>query len=73
MAVLKKDEALAKSALSDALASIRESFEPETTARNLKIIREARERHGESPLAWARQIEERLDSAVTSMLSKLDY
>jgi hypothetical protein len=73
LAVLKKDEALAKSALSDALASIRESFEPETTARNLKIIREARERHGESPLAWAKQIEERLDSAATSMLSKLDY
>jgi hypothetical protein len=73
LAVLKKDEALAKSALSDALASIRESFEPETTARNLKIICEARERHGESPLAWAKQIEERLDSAATSMLTKLDY
>jgi hypothetical protein len=73
LAVLKKDEVLAKSALSDALASIRESFEPETTARNLKIICEARERHGESPLAWAKQIEERLDSAATSMLTKLDY
>jgi hypothetical protein len=69
LAVLKKDEDLAKSALSDALASIREPFEPETTARNLKIIREARGRRQEpSPLAWAKQIEERLDSAAASMI-----
>jgi MAP3K TRAFs-binding domain len=69
LAVLKKDEDLAQSALSDALASIREPFEPETTARNLKIIREARERHQELPLAWAKQIEERLDSAASSRMS----
>ena len=73
LAVLRKDEDLAKSALSDALASIREPFEPETTARNLRIIREARELRRELPLARAKQIEERLDSAATSMLSKLDY
>jgi MAP3K TRAFs-binding domain len=73
LAVLKKDENLAKSALSDALASIREPFEPETTARNLRIIREARERRKEpsSHLAWAKQIEERLDSAAANMMSKL--
>lgn len=70
LAVLKKDEDLAKSALSDALASIREQFEPETTARNLKIIREARKRHRELHLAWAKQIEERLDSAASSMMSR---
>jgi hypothetical protein len=70
LAVLKKDENLAKSALSDALASIREQFEPETTARNLKIIREARERRKKPSLAWARQVEERLDSAAARMISK---
>jgi hypothetical protein len=69
LAVLRKDEDLAKVALSDALASIREPFEPETTARNLKIIREARERHRELPLAWAKQIEERLDSEASRMMS----
>jgi MAP3K TRAFs-binding domain len=73
LAVLKKDEALAKSALSDVLASIREPFEPETTARNLRIIREARERRQEpsSLLIWTKRIEERLDSAASSMMSKL--
>jgi hypothetical protein len=71
LAVLKKDEDLAQSALSDALASIRESFEPETTARNLKIIREARERHQELTLVWAKQIEERLDSAASGMMSEI--
>jgi hypothetical protein len=73
LAVLKKEENVAKSALSDALASIREPFEPETTARNLRIIREARERRHESSsfLVWAKQIEERLDSAASSMMSKV--
>jgi hypothetical protein len=75
LAVLKKDENFAKSALSDALASIREPFEPETTARNLRIIREARERrHQEqapSNFAWTIQIEQQLESAAASLLSKL--
>jgi hypothetical protein len=73
LAVLKKDETLAKSALSDALVSIREPFEPETTAHNLRIIREKRERSQEAPslIVWTRQIEDRLDSAAASMLSKL--
>jgi hypothetical protein len=44
--------------------------EPETTARNLRIIREARERRKEPSLAWARQVEERLDSAAARMVSK---
>jgi tetratricopeptide (TPR) repeat protein len=59
LAVLAKDEDRATRALSDALAAIREIWEPETTARNLKLIREARERRGES-LAWAKEIEEEL-------------
>ncbi len=69
LAVLRRNENLAKSALSDALASIREPFEPETTARNLRIIREVREQHQELHLAWAKQIEERLDFAASTMMS----
>ena len=44
------------SALDDALAIVRESWEPETTARNLRLIREARERRSE-PVSWAVEIE----------------
>ena len=67
--MLKKDENDARQALSDALAAIREPFEPETTARNLRIIRAARERRRESSLpVWAKQIEDRLDSAASTMM-----
>ena len=60
VAVLDKDEQRAMSSLSDALACIRESWEPETTARNLRLIREARERRREQP-AWASEVEATLD------------
>jgi hypothetical protein len=43
--------------------SVREPFEPETTARNLRLIREARERRGEG-LAWAEEVERALDKAA---------
>jgi hypothetical protein len=56
LAVLGKDEEAAANALSDALANVRESWEPETTARNLRLIREARERRQES-VAWTAEIE----------------
>jgi hypothetical protein len=59
LAVLASDRAAAESALGDALAAIREPFEPETTARNLRLIREARERRGE-PVPWAAAIEKAL-------------
>lgn len=59
MAVLAKDEQRATGALGDALAAVREVWEPETTARNLRLIREARERRQE-PLAWAKEIEDEL-------------
>jgi hypothetical protein len=60
LAVLGKDESKATAALSDALAAVRETWEPETTARNLRLIREARARRGDV-LPWAQQIEEDLD------------
>ena len=59
LAVLALDEDRAIQALGDALASVRESWECETTARNLRLIREARERRGQSVL-WADQVEQAL-------------
>lgn len=59
LAVLGGDRAAAVRALTAALANVREVWEPETTARNLRLIREARERRGE-PLDWAQQVEEEL-------------
>jgi tetratricopeptide (TPR) repeat protein len=60
LAVLAKNEQKAMSALADALAAVREPWEPETTARNLRLIREARARRGED-VPWARAIEEELE------------
>ena len=55
LAVLAKDEQRAIQAFSDALAAIRESWEPETTARNLRLIHEARERRQEA-LPWVAEV-----------------
>lgn len=60
LAVLAKDEQKVSEALSQALASARESWERETTARNLRLIREAREHRGEL-LSWTKEVEEALD------------
>ena len=46
LAVLARDEQAAASALGDALISIREKWEPETTLRNLRLIHGARDRRG---------------------------
>jgi tetratricopeptide (TPR) repeat protein len=59
LAVLGKDETGATAALADALAAVREVWEPETTERNLRLIREARERRHEQ-VPWAAEIEEAL-------------
>jgi hypothetical protein len=58
-AVLAKDEEKAIASLSDALASLRESWEAETTANNLRLIREARKKRDDS-VNWANEIEETL-------------
>jgi tetratricopeptide (TPR) repeat protein len=60
LAALAKDQDKAETAAADALAAIREKWEPETTSRNLRLIREARERRGEA-VPWAQAIEEALD------------
>jgi tetratricopeptide (TPR) repeat protein len=59
LAVLAKDEPGAMAALADALALVRETWEPETTIRNLRLIREARENRRDL-VPWAKQIEDAL-------------
>lgn len=59
-AVLARDEAKANEALATTLASVRETWEPETTARNLRLIREARERRGETECQWIKEVEDEL-------------
>ena len=57
LALLRKDEPAALAAAANALAAVRESWEPQTTARNLALMREARAARGEG-LAWADAIEQ---------------
>jgi hypothetical protein len=57
--VLGRNQEGAETALGEAVTRIRERFEPETTARNLRLIREARDRRGES-VPWAQAIEDEL-------------
>jgi hypothetical protein len=65
LAVLAGDERRAFQTLSRAAASIREKWEPETTANNLRLIRAARERRGQ-PTAWLQRLEEALESRAIS-------
>jgi tetratricopeptide (TPR) repeat protein len=59
LAVLAKDETGARKALEEALAMVREPWEAESTANNLRLIREARERRSD-PVEWAAVIEDEL-------------
>jgi tetratricopeptide (TPR) repeat protein len=64
VAVLETDQAQAAKILPRALAAIKEPFEPETTVRNLRLIREAREKRGSAP-EWAKRIEEALSKKAS--------
>lgn len=59
LAVLAKKRASANNAAGKALAAVRESWEPETTARNLRLIREAREKRGTAK-PWMLELEQEL-------------
>lgn len=59
LGVLGNNEAQAFAALEQALPAIRERWEPETTARNLRLIRETRTRRG-IEVPWAQQVETEL-------------
>lgn len=63
LAVLAADENAANEALAQSLANRREKWEPETTARNLRLIRDARVRRAQS-LPWLDGILEQLDQAT---------
>jgi tetratricopeptide (TPR) repeat protein len=56
LAVLTRDEGAAMQALASAVALVRESWEPESTAKNLSHIRAARERRGQAD-SWAADVE----------------
>ncbi len=59
LAVLGLDETRAADALISALALVRETWEPESTARNLALIRQARQTRGLTP-DWPGEIETEL-------------
>lgn len=63
LAILARDQEAAESAASAALAMVREPWEPQSTARNLSLIRESRAGAGES-LPWAEEIEQELRKAA---------
>ena len=60
LAVLGKKEQQAMDAASAALAVLRESWEAETTARNLRLIQEARQKRNET-VPWADEILKELE------------
>jgi hypothetical protein len=59
LGVLESDQDAAEENLSDALARVREAWEPETTADNLEMIRSAREKRGTAE-AWVAGVEQAL-------------
>lgn len=65
LAVLAGDEPAARAALADALAAVRERWEPASTASTLRRLRLAREQRGEAP-GWAAEIEAALDASAGS-------
>jgi MAP3K TRAFs-binding domain len=66
LAVLARDKAGANKSLPDALAATREPWEPQTTARNLRLIREARARRNEDT-DWIKTIEDKLVTKATTL------
>ena len=64
LAALACDEAKGVDALARCLARVRESWEPETTARDLRLIREARQRRGADCPAFADHAEAELLKAA---------
>ncbi len=65
LAVLSGDENAAMDALAKALPIMRETWEPETTLRNLRLIRAAREARGEA-LPWMKDVEDELQRKAQS-------
>lgn len=68
LGVLGTNQEETVAALEQALPAIRESWEPETTARNLRLIREARQRRG-IQVPWVEQVEAELQKKTTPVKS----
>jgi len=66
LAVLARNIGEAQDCCGAALAVVREAFEPETTVRNLRLIREARSTRGEE-VGWLTEIEGHLKAAQTRL------
>jgi len=64
LAVLSGDEAKGLQALPQTVGRVREAWEPETTVRSLRLIREARLRRGAECPSWAEQAEAELQKAA---------
>jgi tetratricopeptide (TPR) repeat protein len=62
LAVLKNDRVAATTALSDALAAVREAWEPKSTSENIRLIREVRSQRGYE-VNWIVEIEDTLNHA----------
>jgi tetratricopeptide (TPR) repeat protein len=62
LSVLQRDQVGAAIAIADTLTSIRERWEPKTTARNLRLIREARAKRGDDSF-WISTLEQELLNA----------
>jgi hypothetical protein len=63
LAVLSRDIPLAIEYLGSSLAAVREPWEPETTAKNIQMIREVRATRGED-VDWVKSIEDDLYAAA---------
>jgi len=63
LAILAKDKEPSFNFLAKALTHLREGWEGETTLRNLRIIREAREKRNEV-LPWTKKIEESIQKKI---------
>jgi hypothetical protein len=62
LAVIRNDRTRAAEYLGRSLAAVREAFEPKTTANNLTLIAEGRDRRGEDS-AWVRELATELQRA----------
>jgi hypothetical protein len=63
LAVLNRDQDAARAALADAVAAVRESWEPKSTLDTLRRLRQARETRGERA-DWMTELEQTLETAA---------
>jgi hypothetical protein len=64
--VITGNQRAAELALGDVLTAVREKWEPETTARNLRLLREVRETRGVDA-EWIRKLEAELELAAPTI------